>query len=236
MKLLTALLLASLSLYAGIFTSQVEAKKVLKTNKQIHASFRQNVSDANAIIKRGEYTKFATYKAENSSIIERIEKLDIDTDNKKQLKNDILTYSALIKTLGTKLQTKAPELNHHYKYTIHNLKTFNQNLASIGYRPLLYDFRELSTIKNKFVKKPSKSLERKFNEKWSAVMVTLTELYLDDDMEEPLVKYLQSYKSYFVELSSAYNSLNYFNINKLKPLSYKIKAQLELYIPYKSGV
>lgn len=236
MKLITTLLLATISLSAGIFTSEVEAKKTLKINKQIHHSFRQNVSDANAIIKRGEYTKFDTYKADNSSIINRIEKLEINTEDKKRLKNDILTYSALIKTLGTKLQSKAPKLNNHYRYTIDRLKLFNQNLASIGYRPLLYDFRELSTIKNKFVKKPSKALERKFEEKWSAVMVTLTELYLDDDMEEPLVKYLKSYKSYFVELSSAYDSLNYFNINKLKPLSYKIKAQLELYIPYKSGV
>jgi len=234
MKLLMMTLLLIYTLHAGIFSSDdKQDKQVDAQNKEIQDKFRQNVSDANAIIKRGEYKKINQYASNSTLIIEHIEELDISLDEKQKLIKDIKTYSQLINDISIKLQKKSPKLNTHYTETISKLEFFNSKLSSIGLSQLLSNWRDLSRIKNRFVKKPSESLEKEFDDKWSAIVVTITELYLDDDMQEPLLDYLESYKAYFKEIKAAYASVSYKNIKRLKPLSYSIKAQLELLIPYK---
>ena len=61
--------------------------------------------------------------------------------------------------------------------------------------------------------------------------MTITELYLDDEMEQPLFEYLDAYKAYFKEISGAYRSVGYAEVGKLKPLTYKIKMQFEMMLP-----
>jgi|GEM_PF-1978613 len=214
----------------GLGASAFEDEKGSK--KEIHKNFRENVSDMNAILKRGEYNKVAKYESDVSSIIRQIELLDIPEKNKEELQNDINSYVTLVNNIRTKLQEKAPKLHDHHLTIINGLNNFNKKISSIGLSELSENWQELSTIKNRFVKKPSQQLEKEFDEKWSVVVITITELYLDDEMEEPLFTYLNNYKAYFKEMNSAYSSAQYSNVNKVKPLSYKIKSQLELLVPY----
>ncbi|MBU1658198.1 hypothetical protein KKG72_03995 [bacterium] len=235
MKLLISILLTLLHLNAGIFSSDdASLNKTNQKYKQIHNSFRQNVSDANAIIKRGEYEKIDSYTSEITSIIEQIKYLDIPRENKLKLQEDMIAYSNLINQITQTLKNKAPNLKMNYGNTLEGLQKFNKKIASIGLSELTTQWIELSRIKNHFVKKPNAKLEKEFDNKWNAVVVTITELYLDEEIENPLFNYLNSYKSYFKEISLSYKDVEYSNINKIKPLSYKIKAQLELLVPYKS--
>ncbi|MBA3026055.1 MAG: hypothetical protein FP820_06530 [Sulfurimonas sp.] len=199
--------------------------------KDIREAFRENVSDVNAILKRGEYTKIAKYKTDIESITGQIKTLSIANDNKEELQKDIALYTALINEISKHLQKKAPELEKNHLHILHKLDAFNKRIAMIGYSELSENWRQLSNIKNSFIKQPRLKLEKEFDAKWSAVVVTVTELYLDEEIEKPVLDYLNDYKTYFKEISDAYNSAQYSNLNKVKPLSYKIKAQLELLAP-----
>ena len=233
MKVMLIIIFIILNLDASIFASENKKEKLnYKQNIKIHESFRKNVSDANAIIKRGEYQKVSRYEDDSLSIIKQIEELDVATTDKTKLKEDLTRYSQLVNNISSSLQNEAPRLNNHYRDVINRLDFFNSKLASIGLVQLLDDWHDLSRIKNRFVKKPSAQLEKRFNEKWTVVIVTITELYLDEKIEDPLFSYLENYKAYFQEIKGAYTTVNYTNVKKLKPLSYKIKAQLELLAPY----
>lgn len=220
MKLLMIIILINLSLSATINTS---------TNKNVLEIFREQVSDSNAIIKRGEYDRIALNSSDRKNLLQKIEELDIESKNIKRLRNDILSYSKILNAIIDNLQQKAPDLQQHYQSNIKDLKKFNLRINSIGLYQLSTEWLELSRIKHSFVKKPSNALERKFNDKWNSVVITITELYLDEEMEEPMFEYLNHYKAYFTQLNLAYKSAEYSNVAKLKHLSYKIKAQLEQY-------
>lgn len=200
--------------------------------KDIREAFRENVSDANAILKRGEYAKIAKYKTDIESIIGQIKTLGIANENKEELQKDIALYTALINDISIHLQKKAPELEKNHLHILRKLDAFNKRISMIGFSELSENWRQLSNIKNSFIKQPRLKLEKEFDAKWSAVVITITELYLDEEIEQPVLDYLNDYKTYFKEISSAYSSAQYSNLNKVKPLSYKIKAQLELLVPY----
>ncbi|MCW8837953.1 MAG: hypothetical protein OQJ77_04325 [Thiovulaceae bacterium] len=229
MKSVILTLLIVFNLDASIFSQEQIAKKV-----NIKSSFRENVSDANAVIKRGDYTRYVNYQNGIRSTIKHIDKLDINQNEKIEIKNDLEKYAKIINQIYKKLQVEAPMFNHHYKESISGLKSFNKKLSSIGYRPILKAWYELSKTKARFIKKPSEKLEKKFYEKWRLIMINITELYLDEEIEAPLFAYLENYKAYFNEISLAYKSAQYENIKSLKPLCYKIKAKLEFITPFSS--
>lgn len=223
MKLLLYILIFS-TLNASIFTLGSDNKK----HSNIAEEFRQNVNDANSIIWRGEYDKIAPYKSNIVSIMKKVENLDISKENKDRVKNDLQTYADLVNVIADSLQKEAPTLNSHYVETIDKLEIFNKKISNIGFYTLITHWRELSSIKNDFVKKPSPTLEKRFENVWNEMTITITELYLDDEVEKFLFNYMNHYKLYFKEINQAYKRANYDNINKLKPLSYKIKAELEI--------
>ncbi|KIM06558.1 MAG: hypothetical protein KU29_08470 [Sulfurovum sp. FS06-10] len=168
-KHIVMILLTVWGLGASAFEDEKESKK------EIHKNFRENVSDMNAILKRGEYNKVAKYESDVSSIIRQIELLDIPEKNKEELQNDINSYVTLVNNIRTKLQEKAPKLHDHHLTIINGLNNFNKKISSIGLSELSENWQELSTIKNRFVKKPSQQLEKEFDEKWSVVVITITE-------------------------------------------------------------
>jgi hypothetical protein len=224
-KYILILIFIFLNLHASLYYSEAVQ------TKDIREAFRENVSDANAILKRGEYTKIAKYEADIESIIAQIKTLGIANENKEELQKDIALYTALINDISKHLQKKAPELEKNHLHILNKLDAFNKRISAIGLSELSENWRQLSNIKNSFIKQPHTKLEQEFDAKWSAVVVTITELYLDEEIEKPALDYLHDYKIYFKEISGAYSSAQYSNLNKVKPLSYKIKAQLELLVP-----
>ncbi len=222
MKILLSILALSLLLNASMFTREENTRGVLIEE------FRQNVNDTNSIIWRGEYDKIPLYKASVSSITKKIQDLKIAQEKKQELTTNLQNYTAIVDTIAINLQKEAPQLKSHYENSIANLDAFNKKISSVGLYALSSRWRELSSIKNSFVKKPKPELEKKFDNVLSEIIVTITELYLDDEAESFLLSYLENYKLYFKEITAAYSKANFDKINELKPLSYKIKAELEL--------
>jgi hypothetical protein len=228
MKFFTAIFLTFISLHAGFFDSGDEVRIERLLHQEMQEEFRRNVGDANAIVKRGEYDRLGRYESELSRIMQRVPALNLPQEKKTALRSDLEQYGDLVKNLGSSLQKNAPQLKAHHAEILQRLGWFNRKLASIGLAELLKEWRELSRIKNRFVKKPSRRLAERFGQTWTSVTIMITELYLDEEMEEPLFEYLERYKSYFAELSRAYETVGYRDVAGLKPLSYKIKMQLQM--------
>jgi len=197
------------------------------THVKIVNKFNKNISVANAVIKKGYYDKYQEYKNGIESTISHVHKLDISQKEKLELKKDIQTYASIINNIYTKLYEKAPRFKEHYKNSTYNKYSFNKKISSIGYRPIIRAWYELSKIKSIYIKRPSEKLEKRFYKKLQFMITNITELYLDEEIEEPLFAYLDNYKMYFDEVKIGYMSVDYENIKKLKPLCYKIKAKLE---------
>lgn len=222
MKILLSILTLSLLLNASMFTKEE------RNSPSLIEEFRQNVSDTNSIIYKGEYEKIASSKASVLSLMKKVDNLEIPQQKKEELKTDLQSYLEIVETVTKNLQKDAPELKKHHDNSFANLDRFNKKISSIGLYALSSRWKELSAIKNSFVKKPSSALEKKFDNIYNEVVVTITELYLDEEIESFLLGYLENYQLYFQELRVAYQKTNHEKMSQLRPLSYKIKAEFEL--------
>jgi hypothetical protein len=235
MKIIAFLFLTVWTLNAGVLDyldgegtgQQVEKRQSAKE------LFRQNVRKANGAIKRGEYEGMAPFSAGIGTLQKRLKQIDDPALPVEALSKDIELYSQLVTAVSKELQQNAPKLNEHYSGIVGGVDTFNKKLSSIGLRELLRSWKDLTRIKHRFVKKPNAKLAKAFEKAWDNVSITITELYLDEEMEEPLLNFLDSYKFQFTELNNAYKKVGYANVAKIKPLAYKIKMQLEL-LPLRS--
>jgi hypothetical protein len=77
------------------------------------------------------------------------------------------------------------------------------------------------------MRKPNAKLAKEFNQKFELVKMIIIELYLDEELEDPLLSYLDNYKKYFQGVNQAYKNVEYKNVQNIKLLSYKIKSILE---------
>jgi hypothetical protein len=229
MKYFILIFCTALTLQAGFFERDTHRSQLQK--RGVFEQFKQNASEANAIVKRGEFDRITGQEAAFARIQAEVASLDITAPERDQLSGDLATYGELVHHLGTDLKQNAPKLNAHYEQVLGGLSEFNRRMGSIGLFELLHSWRELSRIKSRFVKKPNARLVKAFDKEWTNITITITELYLDEDMEKPLFDYLDAYKAYFNELSGAYRSVGYAEVAKLKPLTYKIKMQFEMIMP-----
>jgi hypothetical protein len=229
MKRILVLVLFLAQLEANMFSFALYKNDQTIDKKELQTTFLQNVKHANAIIKRGEYDKLSLCLSDRSQIVAQLDRLDISQEERARLTNEINEYFSLVEEMAQTLRKQAPDLNAHYRFTLEGLRKFNAKISSIGLFELSSKWIELSRIKNSFVKKPNAKLEKEFNDAHDAMSVIITELYLDEEIEEPMLAYLKAYKAYFHSIASAYKTIDYKKIAKLKPLGYKIKAKLELY-------
>ncbi|MGD9718082.1 MAG: hypothetical protein AB7U24_02485 [Sulfurimonadaceae bacterium] len=229
MKLFLVLILFLTQLSAATLSFALYQDDQTIDKKELQTTFLQNVKHANAIIKRGEYEKLALCLSDHSQIVAQLDRLDISQEERVGLQEEINEYFTLVEEMAQTLRKQAPDLNAHYRFTLEGLRKFNAKIASIGLFELSSKWIELSRIKNGFVKKPNAKLEKEFEDTYNAITVIITELYLDEEIEEPMLAYLKEYKAYFSSIASAYKTIDYKKIAKLKPLGYKIKAKLELY-------
>ncbi|MDD2905776.1 MAG: hypothetical protein WBK95_06305 [Sulfurimonas sp.] len=231
MKYLLMLFVSLFTLHANTLDNSA-IQKGQEQKIEISKTFRESVNDANDIIKRGEYCKILKYKSDTLSIIEQLKLLNISQENRQAIQDDITLYFTLINNISSKLQEKAPKLQEHQKTLIDNLHGTDKRISAIGLSELSQNWYEIKNINNNFIRNPNAKLEEAFHTRLTAMTTIITELYLDEQQEKPLFQYLSEYENYFKELSAAYSSAEYKNLKKIKPLSYKIKAQLEFLAPY----
>ncbi|WP_428738384.1 hypothetical protein [Sulfurimonas sp.] len=222
------LLLISLSfLQASLFDYDNEERH---HKEQLIDKYRSISSIGNSISKRGQYEKYSSFKDSLKTLHTDVKKLDLNQNDKSSLQTNLNDYSAIIKALYQNMDTKFPKINQHYQSSLDGLVQFNQLVHSTGYKPLLDAWDDLTHTKHRYLKKPSKTLAKKFHLHLQEVKLVLEDLCLDEELEDPMLAYLQVYEQYFDELDSSYKSVKYANIHKLKQLSYEVKSQLTLII------
>lgn len=214
----------TLSLNASYFDLSSDSKK---DNSPIE-KFRSSHSYSNALIKKGDLEKYSQYKKNIVSLQKNLETFDLSKKEKKTLKKNLRSYTKIIDAVYKNMKKNTPNLYTQYNKSLKGLIDFNNGIESTGYGPLLKEWHALVKIKNKYIRKPTASLNKKFHQKWDSVVFVLTDLCLDEEYEDPLLSYLNIYKEYFNELNSVYKSVEYSNIKRIKPLSYAIKSNLEL--------
>lgn len=229
MKLLSILLLFILNLQANMFDYNTDGSIKAKT---IYDLFNQCTSDMNSIVKHGEYEKHINFEKNIVSVEKGIIDAQMDSNDRQSIQKNLREYKLICQTCINTMKNDAPQLNTHYTNLVNNLENFKKSVYSTGYQPLIKEWDKLTRIKKQYIKDPSNKLENKFARSLDQVVLTLTQLYLDDEQEQPMLTYLKNYQSYFNDLSRSYKSVKYENINEIKPLSYKIKSQIKLSIPY----
>jgi len=230
MRLILSLILIVLMLHAGLFDSAVERRVEPSLQQQLQEQFRQSVNDANAIVKRGEYDRLARYESEMAQITVELTRTALTAAQRGSLERDLKRHAALVGSIGSAMRQEAPRLKEHREEVLGGLSAFNRRLGSIGLAALLEEWRILSQTKNQFVKKPSRTLAESFAQHWTSVSVMITELYLDEELEAPLLEYLERYRAYFTELRRSYEKVGYEDVAALKGLGYRIKMQLQLVV------
>ena len=229
MRLVVLAVCTFISLQAALFDGDVHEKASRQMG--LLKQFKANASDASAITKRGEYTLIDGQARGIDRIRSEVRALDLPEPEREALLHDLDTYRTTVREIGAQLQKSAPDLHRHYRGLLDGLGAFNSRLGSIGLRELLHSWRELSRIKGRFVKQPDARLAKAFEGAWTRVTVTISELYLDEEMEQPLFEYLDAYKACFDEMNTAYRAVGYADVGRLKPLTYKIKMQFEMMAP-----
>ncbi len=188
--------------------------------------FLENVRTANDMLKRGNYEQMAHYQKTLADVREHLHILRIYP----QILEDLNTYDQTVRNVTASLQKNAPTLKQDREALIRNLEAFNKRLASIGLFELLHGWQDLTRTKREFVRVPQKKLKKAFDTQWLYVNTLIQELYLDEEYETPILEFLIDYKKSFDVMATAYQETGYQNVANLKPLSYKIKADL-LMIP-----
>jgi hypothetical protein len=213
-----------MSLSAGFFSVQ---KKPDDQSVDVKMLFKKSVEDVNAMIKRGDYDREQPFHQNMSHIIYILDAKKNSVIQVDSLLVDLKNYSDIVSRTLIELSKQAPQLQKNRRVVLSELEFFNKKLRSIGLGALSEAWRELSQLKRDFVRMPSANLKKEFDTKFSYVHLLITELYLDEEMEEPLFAYLKRYKDVFDVMAHAYKDVGYERVASLKTLSYKIKADLE---------
>ncbi|MEA2110805.1 MAG: hypothetical protein U9P71_02030 [Campylobacterota bacterium] len=192
--------------------------------------FQQSVKDTSAIIKRGEYDRIALFNENIDTVVYFLNAQQSQVLITQDIITNIKNYSKIVNLTYGALNKKAPSLFTDRYNILEGLELFNKKINSIGLRELLVGWRELSKLKRDFIRHPTKKLKLDFNNKHSYIVLLITELYLDEEMEEPLYSFLKQYKEVFDMMEKAYADVGYTYVAKLKRLGYKIKSDL-LFLP-----
>ncbi len=183
--------------------------------------FNQNVHAMNAIVKRGDYDRMNEFDTTLKALQKRLELY-----GQEAILKQLRDYDAKVRSVSASLQEYAPSLQKDQEVVITELEGFNRRIASIGLAELIRGWRELGRLKKAFVREPKKNLQKDFEAKWLYVNALIEELYLDEEVETPMLQFLQRYKNVFDAMATAYKESGYDNVATLKPLSYKIKSDI----------
>lgn len=107
-------------------------------------------------------------------------------------------------------------------------KAFQVSLEQIGLYELKTTFSNLKKARVEYIKEPSVQTHAKYEELTKNMTQMISELYLDENIEKPLMTYIENNAHYFKTVVSIYTTAGIESINRLHANSYTIKAQLEL--------
>lgn len=170
-------------------------------------------------------SSFHTYSDALDAALIKDQRSGVETRNAQEMiaqyKQDSIHLTQTASMYSQKLHTYS-----HYEQT--QKKDFQRSMDQIGLHELKSSFSDLEKARSEYIKEPSLTAQEQYEKLAKNTLQTINELYLDEDMETPLLNYIVNHTHYFKTVVSIYTTTGLESINRLHANSYIIKAQLEL--------
>lgn len=170
-------------------------------------------------------TSFQSYSEALDTALIKAKKLGIETQNTQDM---LSQYKQDSQNLTKTASLYSQKLHTYSQFEQSQEKAFQVSLEQIGLYELKTTFSDLEKARAEYIKEPSLTAQEKYEKLTKNMTQTINELYLDEDMETPLLNYIVNHSQYFKTVVSIYTTTGLESINRLHANSYIIKAQLEL--------
>lgn len=155
----------------------------------------------------------------------KAKKLGIEIQNTQEI---LSQYKQDSQHLTQTASLHSQKLHTYSQFEQTQEKAFLVSLEQIGLYELKTTFSDLEKARAEYIKKPSLTAQEKYEKLTKNMTQMISELYLDEDIETPLLNYIVNHTHYFNTVVSIYTTTGLESINRLHANSYIIKAQLEL--------
>jgi hypothetical protein len=233
MKKLLLLIPVGLLAATGLFWMNVEDSKVKVSSVESLSVYPQEIFASSEhslrqVIRHGNEKSLSEFKNSldklDSSLIKYKEQgLVVETTEEMivQYRQDGMSVTKAASPYLKKLDTCSD-------FERDNEKAFAVSLNQIGLYKLKTINASLDKARSDYIKEPSAQAEQNYFKIASNMKQTISELYLDGLIEQPLFDYIDNHNSYVKTVASIYNEVGSERIYRLQEQGYAIKTQLQL--------
>jgi hypothetical protein len=180
------------------------------------------------MIRYGDEKSISSFQAYSEALdtaLIKAKKLGIETQNTQKM---LSQYKQDSQHLTQTASMYSQKLHTYSRFEATKEKAFQVSLEQIGLYELKTTFSNLEKARVEYIKEPSLQTQARYEELTKAMTQMISELYLDETIEKPLISYIKNNAHYFKTIVSIYTTVGLESINRLHANSYTIKAQLEL--------
>jgi len=190
--------------------------------------FAVNEGQLRQILRYGDATALSAFPESLNALdgfLERYHTQGLDTTKVDGLilqyvQDSIKVTQSAPKYMETLKNTDTYERTHE--------KKFEKSLEQIGLYELKESYKNLEKVRLAYIKEPTATLGDEYLRLHKEVINSITELYLDDSIEDPMFAYIDNHKLYFSTITSMYDAIGAERIVRLNVNSYAIQTQLQL--------
>ncbi|MBN2870475.1 MAG: hypothetical protein JXK04_05915 [Campylobacterales bacterium] len=180
------------------------------------------------IVRHGEYDSIGTLNTSLSAISDELAKRKKDGFSVDKIEQLLAQYQQDSTVLTQHFSPKMRELRLYDSVEQKNEKQFLTAIEQIGLYELKTACSELEKLRTEYIKKPSRESASAYHTQSEKMATIITELYLDSNIEAPMLAYLENHKLYFETIAGAYKEIGLERIHRLRTTGYAIKTELQL--------
>lgn len=184
-------------------------------------SVRQMIRDGD----EKSISSFHSYSDALDAALLTYTKSGIETQSAKEM---LSQYKKDSNNLTQTASLYSQKLHAYSQFEQNQEKAFQVSLDQIGLHDLKITFKNLDKARAEYIKEPSLQTQTKHEGLAKNMTKMIDELYLDEDIEQPILSYIENRTHYFETVVSIYTTTGLESVNRLHTNSYTIKAQLEL--------
>jgi hypothetical protein len=206
-------------------TTTASAKVLPKDPVQLFSLSERSIRQ---MIRTGDDKSIISFQAYSEALDTALVKYKtsgIDIQNAQKM---LTQYKYDSQNLTKTASMYSQKLHTYSKFEQTQEKAFQVSLEQIGLYELKATFSDLEKARSDYIKEPSLTAQEKYEKLTKNTIQIINELYLDEDIETPLLNYIVNHTHYFKTVVSIYTTTGLDSINRLHANSYIIKAQLEL--------
>ena len=190
--------------------------------------FTFNEHSVRQIVRYGDEKAIPSFKASMNALdsaLLKYKQLGLETENTQSMISQYKQDSTYLTQTASLYSQKLHSYSNFEKKTE---KTFLLSLEQIGLYELKKTLIDLDKTRLAYIKEPSLTTQKEYEEVSTNMKKIISELYLDTAIEKPLFSYIDNHDHYFQTIVSIYSKTGLERINRLQENSYAIKAELQL--------